>query len=274
MWQPLNRMMSQWWPRPAKQPASTVHYFVHIPKCAGTAIITAISRMPKREWVILSDSPESKQQANMDLRDQIASHRRSWQRLRLIMGHDVHFQLPDLEELKPRRHVFFTFLRDPIQRYLSHYRYLVQTVADPGHPLHPVARSLVCPDGVVLSLEDYVALKQMPNLMTQYLGSAHASDLASKRWSLPQDQLWNNAQEALQRLDFIGFQDSIERDLPIVCRELGLRPRISRTNVTQGSAPVISADLSNRIARLNERDLALYRLAKEQAESRNFSFRA
>lgn len=246
--------------------ARPVGYFLHLPKCAGTAVIEALGRLPRADWRILSDTPQSKQQAS----EALANHLKNpsvARRLQLVMGHDVHFDLGKLTELESRPTFFFTFLRDPVERYVSHYRYLVQSADDPSHPLHQFATTQVGPGPPWVTLEDFVEARRLPDVMAQYLGNAADGQPAAKRWTHYGEKLWHHVEHAIDRLDYVGFQETIQRDLPNLCRRFDLPATVPRTNVTSGMKPALNPRLIQKIQDLNSLDVRLYQTLWRLRES-------
>lgn len=240
-----------------------VGYFLHIPKCAGTAVIEALGQLPRRNRWILSNAPDSKRQASQQLSERLKNTRNAL-RMQLVMGHDVHFQLPALPELQSRRAFFFTFLREPVQRYVSHYRYLVQCAEDRRHPLHPFAISQVGPTAPWMTLEDFVEARRMPDVMCQYLGNAADGQPEAKRWTHYGEVLWRHVEQAIEQLDFVGFQETIQQDLPRLCERFQIPAAVPRTNVTTSQKPELNRPLIEKIQSLNSLDVRLYQTLWER----------
>lgn len=256
----LSRLFRRW-SRPDKVP---VGYFLHLPKCAGTAVIAGFTQRANRPWVIVSDSPGSKRQANQALQTKLNHSPGGGGQVGLVMGHDVNLAMPRLPELEMRTAFWFTFLRHPVERYVSHFRYLNQCRQNPAHPLHAFAEQSLTMEGRVLNLEQYVEARQMPNLMAQYLGSAADPNLNSKRWTHYGNELFQLAQSALDQMDYVGFQESLAEDIDKLSRKLQISATVVRTNVTKGTTGTLSTALIRRIEQLNDLDLELYSLAKSR----------
>jgi hypothetical protein len=94
--------------------------FLHIPKTGGTTLGTTIERwFAPNEVLVLRRRGGREQLAAMPEADR--------RRLRLVRGH-VPF---GLHELLPQGAAYVTLLRDPVERVLSLYHYVV---SDPDHP--------------------------------------------------------------------------------------------------------------------------------------------
>lgn len=105
------------WPRPL--------IFLHIPKAAGTTLQEIIVRHYMRGKIFRFTGSQEQWKAFCD------GPAEDRGRYDLIAGH-VHF---GIHELLPDPATYITMLRDPIDRVVSHYHFVL---ANPGHYLHPV----------------------------------------------------------------------------------------------------------------------------------------
>lgn len=238
------------------------YFFLHIPKCAGTAVLKSLSRIGKKRYLILSESPQSKSQALKDAEAHIASRRQKPEDIDLVLGHDVFLGLDQIAE---RPAFYFTFLRDPVARYISHYRFLVDCANDKRHPIHAFAQTRIQPKGETLSLAQYVATGDYANLMSHYLAAANHPDLASKRWEVQEpDELKMLAMAALEKMSFVGTVETSADDLAVLCKHLNLKvetPVVNRSK-TQVVGQ-IDADILTKIRKINATDQCVYERALE-----------
>jgi hypothetical protein len=103
----------------------TLLIFLHLPRTAGTTFASILRRLygPDAVLELYGAGPEEGWDA---LAPEAAA------RIRVVTGHfafGVHERLP-----QPSRYI--TFLRDPVDRVISHYRYVR---SQPGHDLHDAA---------------------------------------------------------------------------------------------------------------------------------------
>ena len=116
--------------------------FVHIPKTAGTTLnsILAHEYSPDETYEIMMRGMSLRVPKTIMLPRPVISfskiHRlksalRHRQRLRLIRGH---FDL-SLGKLLPPDTQFFTLLRNPVERAISHYHHYHRLTTDPIHSL-------------------------------------------------------------------------------------------------------------------------------------------
>jgi GNAT superfamily N-acetyltransferase len=247
--------------RRSRQP-DRVFLFIHIPKCAGTSVIQALSAVPDNRRVIVSQSPGSKSMAMRDLQREISRRKIDPKTLELIMGHDVFFGMHEISNQVP---YYFTFLRDPIERYVSHFRYLADCAVDPQHRLHGYAKELLIESRQLLSFEDYCRRQHMSNLMTHYLAAAGHCDRHTKRWQIQdQREVWDRAEAALRKLDMIGFVDDLATGLTHLCTKLQIPISVPRINPSQAATVRIESEqVMEMVRNNNELDLRLYKLARQ-----------
>lgn len=137
--------------------------FLHIPKTAGTTLNRIIEQQYRRDEIYSADPTRAHPTAGMEeLRSFDALH---WARLRLLKGH-----LPfGVHELLPKPSVYFTVLREPVDRVLSYYYFLRRFSP---HELHYLANT----PGMDLQsfLENKISL-ETDNLQTRILSGAWLS---------------------------------------------------------------------------------------------------
>lgn len=113
--------------------------FLHIPKTAGRTLEAILGRFYAAD--VTFDAYGDTSQAVDRLRSLPAQARR---RLRLIKGHYAF----GLHKCLPQSATYITFLRDPIERVISHYYYVLR---DRTHPLHTKVKARG------MNLQEYVA---------------------------------------------------------------------------------------------------------------------
>ena len=231
--------------------------FDHLPKCAGSAIDTYLGAQYPRRHVFKTDP-------NFP-RESVAKFRKMSEidrfRYRLVVGHMAH----DLVELVHPETTKLTILREPIDRIVSHYYYVLQ---QDQHYLH---------DRVVgenIKLEQYATLGLSEELSNWY--TTHFTG-----WTL--DEVNRNPTGALkcalevvtQKYDIVGFQN----DLPGVAEQIRTAARFTdafenaMTNQTRKrlSLREISDEARKSIGGANAVDLDLYSALERQFASRSFA---
>ena len=144
--------------------------------------------------------------------------------------------------------VYGTFLRDPVERAVSHYRHFERFSSAPERTL-----STHLDDGEL----------QLDNLMTRML-SGYRSVPFGELVSGHVDQ----AKRHLESFAFIGFVESLAESMDDLGDLLGTRMVPAKSiNVNEEPAPVTDAE-TERLAELNELDRELYSFAQELAAGR------
>ena len=136
---------------------------------------------------------------------------------------------------------FFTILRDPVERVISHYFFRKDR---PG--------------------EEISSPLEIPcNIMCKML----CSDI-----TLSGESLLEDCKKSLERMDFILFFDDLEGSIHRLFRRLGLRRRenIPQVNITPKKKQV-SSEIKQKIAALNDLDVRLYEYANRHLRHKSYT---
>jgi hypothetical protein len=199
-----SKTMKVWAPRRERA------LFVHIPKTAGMTMRAALGsqyaledRAPAVDWQGLRSLP------------------RPLDAYKLFAGHFRYF----LRRLLPADTKVFTFLRDPVERAISHLKHLA---TDPQfHAMHELARG-----------RDLRAIARDPrirvhcsNVMVGYMSRPRTGIGDQRLHAFPPEEDCCDAPEtiddalaALDEIDFVGFVDDFDNDFARLCDLLGLHP--------------------------------------------------
>jgi len=212
--------------------------FVHIEKTAGTTLHRVfMNNYP--EYVHLKPwSLWSNQEENDFTRDEFRYLRRLLPWTRAIGGHSLRAYLRyEAVSRTPVRYV--TFLREPISRYLSHFRYQRDVMKLPW------------------TLESFSAEPRFNNYMTGRLSAT--GDLEEAKHVLR------------HQFAFVGLMEQFDRSLVLMKALLGLKrfdTRYEACNVNRRSRRLTGGEcpesLGARLRRNNALDLELYRFAERE----------
>lgn len=220
--------------------------FLHLPKTAGSTVVRILEREYGSDAVLpLYDSTFGDEVAELAA-DEAA-------RTRAIAGH-FYF---GVHEHVPGRCRYFTFLREPIGRIVSHYHFVR---GQPKHYLHEAATSM--------SIASYV----------EFCGDAEPNNdqtrLLAGRETAPPDgtctpEMLPVAKRNLDRHDVVGLTDEFDRSLLLLAQAFGWRrPYYVKENVSRRGRRREELDDETRgaIVARNALDVELYRYGRELFE--------
>jgi hypothetical protein len=238
--------------RPVWPGEEGVLIFVHVPKTAGSTLRRILRRQyGDRVFTVHGTTPaQSMEQFRL-----LAQDRRD--RVRVFQGHMAF----GLHEVLPTSATYVTFLRDPVERIVSHYLYVRRT---PSAPLH---RDVVS-EG--LSLEDYVRRSRMAPLVnngqTRLLGGSVMEDSRPATEAMLLAAKRNLARHFL----LAGLTDRFDETVILLRRALGWHwPVYRRAKVApdRPSRAALPATAVRAIEDRNELDRELYRFAGERFDA-------
>ena len=234
--------------------------FVHIPKTAGGAVTTMFSTAYSGRGTIDMGNYVSSPEKALAKVSKPREAWESWQRrgLRVAIGHTPYglFRQGNL----PPDTRYITFLREPVDRVLSHY---YRHIHLPGmSDAERASRSKRA-----RSLEEALAemrLPQLCNLSTRFLCSHPTLG------ELPRGAL-DEAKDNLRTFAFVGVQEHFEESLVLLQRMLGLGvvPYRDRHVSAPGHRPAVdelSDDERALIEEYNQLDVELYAFGLELFE--------
>jgi sulfotransferase famil protein len=243
-----------------EDPRAPLIVFVHIPKTAGATVtsllVAAYSRKAVHKAGNYMRNPGSTER-------KVSRAPEAWRTRggRVTVGH-VPYSV--FRRHLPEHALYMTFLRDPVDRVLSHYHRHIER-QDPTRAgqrkERPGAR--VKADSLEQALVE-MRMPQVNNLCTRFL-SGH-DPLAD----LPPSAL-EDAKRNLRAFGFVGIRERFEESVVLLQRKLGLDvvPYVDRHVSVQGRRPAVDEireDERELIASCNRLDAELYRFGLELFE--------
>jgi hypothetical protein len=238
--------------------------FVHIPKTAGGTVTSMFSAAYSKQRV--RDAGNFVRAPEKTGRKIKASLRREG---RVSAGHVPYGFFRD--HLPPDTR-YMTFLREPVDRVLSHYyRHIHRKQRSPARRQHRLEtpgkqRTDAKADSLEQALVE-MRLPQITNLATRFLSGSAAPPMTGE---LPASAL-DDARENLRRFAFVGIQERFEESLVLLQRLLGLgslpyRDRHVSSGDARPSVDEIPEEQRALIEEYNALDAELYRFGLELFE--------
>ncbi len=223
--------------------------FVHIPKAAGTTLNKILARQYGQNRIFALKEPV-KGRSLQDLREIPDAQRR---KLKVVRGH-FNFGLHDL---LPQPSTYITLLRNPVDRALSHYYYILKS---PKHYLHSQVA------GRQMSLKDYVS-SELDNHQARMIAGGDAASAPIDKCST---QTLEVAKQHLQeQFAVVGTVERFDETLVLLKEVFGwATPFYAKANVTQNRPKrrSLSAEELEVITSRNQIDLELYDYANQQLD--------
>jgi hypothetical protein len=236
--------------RPSKKKSNDkAVFFLHIPKCAGTTLTEEIikKKFKPHESIIFYEH------GTQVLIDHLKGMSQKEQgKIKCIAGHFA-FGIHRYYTAGPAAYI--TLLRDPIERVISHYYYVLRRE---DHYLHQTAV------GKKLTLKEY-----MEDQLSIELNNGQTRVLAGIGWGAPYgkcpDSMLEQAKKNVKNhFAAVGVSEQFDEFLQILNQTLGWRiPDYKKKNVSFNrlKKQEIDPQTLNTIEQYNRLDLELYRYA-------------
>jgi hypothetical protein len=234
----------------AKQERSLI--FLHIPKAGGSTLHKIIERQYKSDTIFNIDG--TRVQESIDEFKKLPEVQRG--KIRVLKGH-MWF---GLHKYLPHPSTYITLLREPVDRMISHYYYILQ---EPRHYLYETVTSHR------MNLKDYVCSgisAELDNGQTRLLSGIEDINVAKCSPAL--------LESAKKNLDehfaVIGLTERFDETLILLKRAFGWKTLFYDKEKVTRNRPRrkdVSKDTLNAIEKHNELDINLYQYVKELFEA-------
>ena len=217
---------------------------VHIPKTAGTSFSLSLNQRFGRAYRSdymdrLFTTETSLDRKSKSMAKALEMRPEEFEGIQCVHGHFLAFKYRFLAEQMPCS--FITWLRDPIDRLLSHYYYWVEAY-DPAYAQGHHKRFME--EG--WTLEKFCLADEFRNIQSQFL------------WSTP-----------MSSFDFVGITEHYAEDFSRFSKRfLGSQPETFRVNATKTKPSKLALDqgLRKEIEAFHSQDVALYEAALARRE--------
>lgn len=205
-----------------------LYLFHHVGKCAGTSLVQAFG-CTGRQGICLGFQCKTRAEVRRSARRQLVQHRISPSRLKVFFGHRVYY---GLHQLCPQPSRYFTFLREPIERVISLYNYHCDIALNPSHQHFERDRLRLLRNDRLISFNEWFDTQYTGNHLIRFLYFAMEGELVH----VPEPMTEMHLAAAKRFLDlcwFIGFTETSEQDIPLVCQAVGVAAPKQRANVSR-----------------------------------------
>lgn len=229
--------------------------FLHIPKTAGTTLHQIMDRHYRLDqiyWVHATQVAES-----ITAFKQFPEEKR--QQFKLIKGH-MGF---GLHQYVSQPCTYFTLLRDPVKRIISHYYHVLRT---PNHYLHQIVTEKQ------MDLKAFVSSGislELDNGQTRLIAATNGDEDERIEFGCATTDLLDTAkQHLLNHFSVVGTMEEFDKTLLLLQKKLGwkniyyARQNTGKNKTTKKSA--ISSDTLAAIQQQNALDIELYEFAQQR----------
>lgn len=223
--------------------------FLHIPKTAGTTLLSILDRQYAPEAIYSFDGDAHASVARFKALDSAGRAK-----IRLLRGHMAY----GLHEYLPDPALYFTVLRDPVARVISYYNYILRT---PPHYLYEEVTSkklslhALLESGLPLMMND-----GQVRLISGVWGDPAFGEVTPAMLQTAENNLAHSFIVA-------GFTEQFDRTLCLLKEKLNWQRDITyqRLNVSRQAEKeaLLPAETIALIKRVNRHDSALYTFAEE-----------
>ena len=231
--------------------------FVHIPKAGGSTVENILWRLYDTDSIVRLSSVKAERMRDIaSFKAMPPEQKKKIKVLTGIMDFGLHAYLP-----QPATYI--TILRDPVERVISHYYFVLNT---PQHYLHEQVRT------ENMGLQEYVVrcpLDEMDNAQTRLISGMDAQVQDGDFQPCTQADLFRAKANIERHFAVAGTLERFDGTLILIKQKLGWpHPLYTRQNINRKrmSQEVIPAKTIRFIKEHNELDIQLYQHVREGLE--------
>jgi len=238
-----------------KPPPKDLVAFFHVPRTAGTSFQRYADKIVSKDRMLLMYAKLIPQA------QEVLGGVRDWEQWRLVRGHITTSWLG----LLPEHAKLVTFIRDPVERINSLYKYIRK---DPGHPIcHEVRQMSLTAfirSGVTLEV-DNGQVRQLCGTEPELLQCAYDPEVHSPPHTPIGEMGWGKLVEAMDVLDrftVVGTTECMDETYKVLWEATDWERReIPKANSTPATA--LTLEEQNLILEYNQLDYELWTWATE-----------
>ena len=226
--------------------------FVHIPKAAGSTLNKIIERQYEPKAIFSTKMALGVQESIAEFKKLPEARKRE---IKVIHGH-MDF---GLHEYFPQTCTYITIIRDPVDRIISHYYFVLRT------PQHYLYQKVTSKD---MSLKDYVTSRistELDNGQTRVLSGVESIGFGQ----CSTEMLESAKKNIREHFAVVGLTERFDETLMLLKRAFGWKNHFYvKANVTK-NRPIkenFSKETLNLIEKYNELDIELYKYVEQMFE--------
>ena len=228
--------------------------FIHIPKTAGTTLHLIMERQYHSGKITTIHTPLENAPQICRIQELSTSQKR---KIQLIKGHTFF----GWHEFLPQSCSYFTILREPIERFISNYFFLLKKEG------HPLGQKLV---EQKVTLEDFVNWKGEDNYQTRYL----AKHIGEKNLDIKNEDCTRQTLELAKKnltenFAVVGTVEEFDKTLLILKNTFkweNIYYKVRNKNKQRPANSLIPQKTLDLIKEKNKLDLELYQYASKSLE--------
>ena len=225
--------------------------FLHIPKTAGTTLHLIIERQYNPGNIVtIHTSVENAQQISR-LQNLPSTQK---QKIKVIKGHTFY----GWHQLMPQPCIYFTLLRNPVERFISNYYFMLKTEG------HVLGQQLLKQK---VTLEDFVSWTGEDNYQTRFLAkNIGEADLDIRESECTRATLERAKKNLRKNFAVVGTVEEFDTTLLLLKKTFGWKNvfyKVKNKNKQRPSNSLISQETLSLIEEKNQLDLELYQYATE-----------
>ena len=229
--------------------------FLHIPKTAGTTLHLIIERQYRpRKIVTIHTSVENAEQVSR-LQNLPATQKH---KIKVIKGHTFF----GWHQLLPQSCVYFTLLRDPIERFVSNYYFMLKKKG------HPLGQKLL---EQKITLDDFVNWTGEDNYQTRFLAkNIGEADLNINESECTRETLERAKRNLRENFAVVGTVKEFDKTLLLLKKTFGWKNvfyKVKNRNKQRLANSSIPQETLSLIKEKNKLDLELYQYATETLQT-------
>lgn len=223
--------------------------FLHVPKAAGSTLNKILERQYEKKSIFFIENGSHIKEFIAEFKRLPEARKRE---IKVFQGH-IKF---GLHERLPQPSTYITIIREPVERIISHYYYVLRT---PRHYLYDEVTSKN------MSLKDYVCSRittELDNAQTRILSGVESVGFGE----CSTENLESAKKNLQEHFSVVGLTERFDETLLLLKRALKWKnPFYIKQNVTKNRLlkEDISKDTLNIIEKYNELDIELYRYVEE-----------